>query len=203
MIPDTKFLFKANSHNIDIASKAILNGEIIIYPTDTLYSFGADAENSDALIKLNKIKKRESPLSILLSNITEIENYAIVDDSVMKKIKSLLPGPFTILLKSKNHFKISKFVQLNSEKIGIRIIDDSFCNGIINKTRKPIITTSVNIHRQPPLNDIDKIRKTFENFNIFYNKKKLISKGSTIIDFSIFPEKIIRYGAGKYNHEKL
>jgi len=198
MIQNTKLLFKTTDNNLDIATKAILNNEVIVYPTDTLYSFGADATSTTALTALNKIKKRSTPLSILLSNINDIENYGIINSKIMKKIKLLLPGPFTILLKSKNNLTISNLVHANSDKIGIRIIDNYFCNTLIKKLNRPIVTTSVNSHGNPPLTDINQIQQEFKNHCIFYDKKKLISKGSTIIDFSGSSGKIIRQGVGEF-----
>ena len=198
MIQKRQFLFKANTDNVDIAAETILNNEVIIYPTDTLYSFGTDATNDDALNKLNNLKQRSAPLSILLSNINDIKEYGFLNENIIQKMDSLLPGPYTILLKSKNNPKISPIVQSDSEKIGIRIIKNDFCNSLINKIKKPIITTSVNRHGQPSLHDIDEIKNEFKNHYIFYDKKKLISKGSTIIDFSVMPERIIRHGEGKY-----
>ena len=203
MIFNPKFLFKATIDNVDIAADAILNNQIIVYPTDTLYSFGADATNSEALTTLNKIKNRTMPLSILLSDINDIKKYGITNDKIIRKIRFLFPGPYTILLKSKNNSTISNLVQAGSDKIGIRIIDNHFCNELIDKIQRPIITTSVNSHGNPPLTDIDKIQNQFRNHHIFYDKKKLISKGSTIIDFSVLPEKIIRHGEGEYLNEIL
>ena len=198
MIQNKKKLFKATNNHINIAAKAILNNKIIIYPTDTLYSFGADATNSKALKKINKLKNRSTPLSILLSDMDDIKNYGVINDDIIEKIKGLLPGPYTILLKSRNNTSLSNLVQLESDKIGIRIINNSFCNALINKINRPIITTSVNRHGNPPLSKISQIELEFKNHYIFYDKKKLISKGSTIIDFSVMPERIIRNGAGKY-----
>ena len=80
-------MYKINKKNINTAVEALKNGEVIIYPTDTLYSFGADATNSQALKKLNKTKKRKSSYSILLSDITDIKKYAHVKDTIFKKIK--------------------------------------------------------------------------------------------------------------------
>ena len=196
-------IFNATSHSVEIAAKAILSNQVIIYPTDTLYSFGADATNNKALSELNKLKQRNSPLSILLSNINDIKKYGILNENIIKKMDSLLPGPYTILLKSKNNTKISPIVQSGSDKIGIRIIKNEFCNQLIDLVKRPIITTSVNKHGQPSLYDIDEIKQEFKNHYIFHDKKKLISKGSTIIDFSVLPEKIIRHGEGKYIHEIL
>ena len=60
------------------------------------------------------------------------------------------------------------------------------------------MTTSVNVHGQNSLVDIDDIKNQFHGVTTFYSKKKLISNSSTIIDFSVTPESIIRKGAGKY-----
>ena len=61
--------------NIDIAKEALLNGEPIIYPTDTLYSFGTLATDSNAINKINNIKKRVSPLSIIVGDNDQINVY--------------------------------------------------------------------------------------------------------------------------------
>ena len=73
-----------------------------------------------------------------------------------------------------------------------------FCNHLIAKLGKPIVTTSVNRHGMPSITNVDEISSSFPEIPIFYNKKNLISNGSTIIDFSNTPEKVIRVGEGKY-----
>ena len=113
----------ATLKNAKAAVNQLKEGNIIVYPTDTLYGFGVDASNETAIIKLNKLKERAQPLSILLSNINEIDKYALLNDYSRKKIFNLLPGPYTVLLKSKNNPKISKLVQAGSNLIGIRVIN--------------------------------------------------------------------------------
>ena len=61
--------YPAIKNNLMYAAYKINNGDPIIYPTDTLYGFGVDATNSEAIIKLNNIKGRTSPLSIILNDI--------------------------------------------------------------------------------------------------------------------------------------
>ena len=191
-------VYKTLEKNIRIASEAILNGGIIIYPTDTLYGFGVDASNEKAINKLNKLKNRIQPLSILLSSVDEINKYGVIDDVIIKKISGLLPGPYTLLIKSKRNHNISDLVQGGSHLIGLRVINMNFCNDLISKLGKPIVTTSVNKHGTPPITNIEEMQKIFPSIPIFYNKKNLISNGSTIIDFSQTPEKVIRMGEGKY-----
>ena len=196
----SKNKYSATEENLIFAANKINNGGVIIYPTDTLYSFGVDATNSDAILNLNKIKGRVSPLSIMLTDIKDIRFYAEIDNKTFKEISNILPGPFTVLLKSRNNPKISKYVQSSSDLIGIRIINSCFCNKLIKLINKPIITTSVNLHNMPSLTKINDIENQFNKICFFYSNN-LSSKGSTIIDFSRFPRKIIRYGEGPYEEE--
>ena len=188
----------ATSKNVKAAVNQLKEGNIIVYPTDTLYGFGVDASNETAIIKLNKLKERAQPLSILLSNINEIDKYAELNDYSRTKIFNLLPGPYTVLLKSKNNPKISKLVQAGSNLIGIRVINLDFCNEIIQRLKNPIITTSVNRHKMPSLSSIKEINKEFPDINIYYTHDSIKSSGSTIIDFSLKEEKVIRLGEGDY-----
>ena len=61
-------LYESNDINIQIGAKALIGGEIIIYPTDTIYGFGVDATNSIAINNLNKLKKRIQPYSIIVNS---------------------------------------------------------------------------------------------------------------------------------------
>ena len=65
------------SESIYKASKSLLNGEIIIYPTDTLYGFGVDATNTLAIKKLNELKNRKTPYSIIVNSLDMLKKYAI------------------------------------------------------------------------------------------------------------------------------
>ena len=134
----------------------------------------------------------------MLSNINEIDKYAELNDYSRTKIFNLLPGPYTVLLKSKNNPKISKLAQAGSNLIGIRVITLDFCNEIIQRLGSPIITTSVNRHKMPSLSSIKEINKEFPDINIYYTHDSIKSSGSTIIDFSLKEEKVIRLGEGDY-----
>ena len=100
--------------------------------------------------------------------------------------------------RSKNNPKISKLVQAGSHLIGIRVINLDFCNEVIQRLGNPIITTSVNRHKMPSLSSIKEINKEFPDINIYYTHDSIKSSGSTIIDFSLKEEKLIRLGEGGY-----
>ena len=187
---------------INSAIKTLDKGNILIYPTDTLYGLGADATNTSAIEKINKLKKRKTPLSIMVASLNEIEKYAVINSDTKKELKKIFPGPFTALLQSKKT-KLSYLVQNQSDKIGIRIPNHPFCLDLLNEYKKPIITTSVNTHGEKPLNNIDEIEKKFSKINIYYQNNNLDSKGSTIVDFTKKPPILIRRGDGKYNYGNI
>ena len=189
-------------NQINSAIKTLNSGNILIYPTDTLYGLGADATNSSAIEKINKLKQRKSPLSIMVASLKEINNYAVLDLKIMKQLEKIFPGPFTALLQSKKT-NLSHHVRNKSNKIGIRIPDNSFCLNLLKKYKKPIITTSVNVHGEKSLNEAEEIEKKFSKINIYYQNNNLDSKGSTIIDFTEKPPKLIRKGDGIYNYGNI
>ena len=179
--------------NIDIASQLLIDGKIIIYSTDTLYGFGVDATNDIAIDELNKIKGRLQPYSIIVNSFTMLKQYAKINENIEYELHKILPGPFTAIL-NKSDSNLSKLVTVNLSTVGIRIPDFKPVLEIVNKINRPIITTSVNYHNQSSLNKLNEIKKQFSDINIFTDYRNKESKGSTIIDFSSKPYKIIRQG---------
>jgi len=193
MIYDTKI-----SGNILKASELILNGEIIIYPTDTLYGFGVDATNTIAIKKLNQLKNRETPYSVIVSSLDMLKKYAVLTSEVEEKISPLLPGSITVIL-NKLKSDLSLLVTPNLDTLGIRIPNHNFILDVVKKINRPIITTSINIHGEEALNDINDIISKYHHMNIFKDNIIRESKGSTIIDFSKKPFKILREGDQEIN----
>ena len=185
-----------NKHCIKIASKLINDGKIIIYPTDTLYGFGVDATNRNAINNLNLLKKREQMYSIILNSIYDIDNFAFINENKLDYINKILPGPYTVILKSKKS-SLSKLVNLNSGTIGIRIPKSNFILDVVKKINKPIVTTSVNIHGQKSIENVIEMEEVFPEINIFKEDLATNSYGSTIIDLTKNDPKILRKGDGE------
>lgn len=187
-------IYKAVNKNIDIASKLLLDGEIIIYPTDTLYGIGVDATNEKAINKLNSLKKRVQPLSIVVDSFEMLNNYCVLKNIDKTSVKNYFPGPYTLLFNKKNN--LPNILTVNSTKIGIRIPKSDFIINLAKIINRPIVTTSVNIHNEDSLNTLDEISEKFSHLNIFSGKVNTNSLGSTIIDFTVLPYKILRNGDG-------
>ena len=104
-------LIEIQEHNIDKrliqqVVKALKQGEIIIYPTDTVYAMGCDLMNKKALenlARLKNMKLNKSKFSILCKDLSEVSNYVKqIDRSTFKLLKQCLPGPFTFILEATN-----------------------------------------------------------------------------------------------------
>ena len=91
--------------SIDLARKAIQDGEIVVYPTDTVFGMGCDAFNQNAVEKLFELKgKKEAGLSIMLNNAEVVEEYGEINETSKRIVKEFLPGPVTLIIKSKKKF---------------------------------------------------------------------------------------------------
>ncbi len=121
------------------------SGGVIVYPTDTVYSFGCDLNNAKAIeriAKLKNIRADKANFSIVCSDLSHISDYSKqVNNQVFKLMKSLLPGPYTFILEgSKN---IPKMFSERKKTIGIRVPDNAIALAIVTELGNPIIATSV------------------------------------------------------------
>ena len=190
-------IYPATEKYIEMAMNSLNNGDVILYPTDTLYGFGVDATNSDAIQKLNKLKGRSQPLSIVLENVSDVSTYAKITSEITAELENIFPGEYTILLPSIDS-ELSPLVFNSSPLVGIRIPLHFFPLQLVKLFGKPIITTSINRHGNEPLNDVTQVEVDFPNVDIFEDNDHTPSKGSTIIDMSQKPFSIVRQGDGKY-----
>tara|TARA_B110000438_G_scaffold277159_1_gene299541 strand:- start:136 stop:711 length:576 start_codon:yes stop_codon:yes gene_type:complete len=177
--------------SIEEAREAIRNGEIVIYPTDTVLGMGCDPFNQTAVDKLFEIKGKQSDgLSIMLNNKKEIYNYCEVNKKYEKIISDFLPGPITLIMKSKKNF--AKGVTKNGN-IAIRIPLNKTANDLAKD--RPVITTSANIHGEKIAVNIKEAKILFQNNCYYLDGDKPTNIESTIIDLSKDRPEIRRIGA--------
>jgi len=159
--------------------KQIIQGKIFIYPTDTIYGIGCNVLNKKAVNKIKSIKKRDKnkPLSIIAPSLTWIKQNCIIPKNL--KLSKYLPGPYTLILKKKNPRFLNHVSKTDS--LGIRIPKNSFTK-IIQKSKVPFITTSVNLSNENPITNTNEITdKIKKQTDIIIKSKPLTGKPSTII----------------------
>ncbi len=125
------------------ALKFLNNGGVVIFPTDTVYGFLADASNKKAVEKIFKIKKRpkSKPLAVFVKDIKMAKELAEITKDQEKVLKKYWPGKYTFVLNS----KIKNNLITKNSTIAIRIPDYKPLNKLLKKINKPLAQTSVNI----------------------------------------------------------
>lgn len=176
---------------------ALRRGELIVYPTETLYGLGANALDETAVKKVYMVKKRpfDMPLSIAVSDIEMLEEVAVVDERAEILIKRFMPGPLTILLTKKP--VIPDILTSGIAEVGVRIPDNPLALTLIRKFGNPITSTSANLHsHQNPTNIDDVIRDLGDSIRFYIDcGTTTIGKPSTIVQFNEDGFEIIRKGA--------
>ena len=173
------------------AREAIRNDEIVIYPTDTVLGMGCNPFSQKAVDKLFKIKgKKSNGLSIMLNNTGEIYDYCSVNKKYEKIISNFLPGPITLIMKSKKVF--AKGVTRN-ETIAIRIPLNKTSNDLAKNI--PVITTSANIHGEDIAKNIEEAKNIFGDNCYYLEGEKPTGIESTILDISKDKPEVRRIGA--------
>ena len=177
--------------SINEAKKALKNGSIIVYPTDTVWGIGCNPFNQQSVNKLFEIKgKKEEGLSILIHDKELITKYCVLNSRYDEIVDTLFPGPVTLILKSKGNFAegVTK-----EENIAIRIPDNKTAISLVEEI--PIVTTSANIHGKNVAIDIKEAKKMFGDLCIYLDGIKPRGVESTIIDLTKESPKVVRIGA--------
>jgi len=174
---------------------ALKAGELVIYPTDTLYGVGADPFNEGSVKKVFVAKGRpfDMPLSIAVSSEKMMESVAVLNDKARTGIRKFLPGPLTVMLTKKP--SIPDILTSGSNQIGIRIPDHPLALRIIDKFG-PVTSTSANLHSHPdPVEAAAAAKELKEHARICVDCGKTKYSGpSTIVDISEGEVEVIRKG---------
>ncbi len=152
-----------NIEELKIVCNLIKNGEIVIFPTETVYGIGANAFDEKAVGKIFMAKGRPSdnPLIVHIADKRMIEEIASdITEVEQKLIDHFMPGPFTLILKKKE--KIPDIVSAGLETVAIRMPDNVIARGIITFSGVPIAAPSANISGKPSGTMVEDIRKELE-----------------------------------------
>ncbi|MEN8253619.1 MAG: L-threonylcarbamoyladenylate synthase [Patescibacteria group bacterium] len=134
----------SNKKIVNQAIKTLESGGLLIFPSETTYGAGVDATNTKAVEKLLTYKSRREgkPLSVAVVNKEMASKYVEINDQAEKLYKNFLPGPITIVSKSKNNLASGVASEFNT--LGIRIPDYKLILDILKIYKKPITATSAN-----------------------------------------------------------
>jgi L-threonylcarbamoyladenylate synthase len=139
---------------------ALRNGGIILYPTDTIWGLGCDATNQEAVEKIFRIKSRSESKSllVLVNGIQMLERYVKDIPEIVYELTSVSDSPLTIIYPAGK--SLAPGVCSDDGSVGIRICNDEFCRELLNRFRKPIVSSSANYSGRPSPGNFGEIEKS-------------------------------------------
>ncbi|WP_230392052.1 L-threonylcarbamoyladenylate synthase [Pontibacter sp. FD36] len=130
---------------VQAAEDELLVGNVILYPTDTVWGIGCDAENAAAVRKIFKIKEREESKSmiVLVSDVAMLRRYIKTVPDDFDKLVESQERPTTFVLSGAQN--LPKELVAEDGSIGIRIAKDEFCHRLMQQIGRPLVSTSANV----------------------------------------------------------
>ncbi len=127
----------------------VQQGGIILYPTDTIWGIGCDASNTEAIQKIYTLKQREQQKSmiILLDTENKLESYIREVPALAYDLIEFTENPLTLVMPGAKN--ISPALIAEDGSVGVRVSNHPFCQQLIQRLRKPLVSTSANISGQP------------------------------------------------------
>jgi len=181
---------------IQRAVDALNAGEVIGYPTDTVYGLGCDISNKRAADRLYQIKgmDRSHPLAFICPDLAEIAKYAIVDNQIYRVLRRFLPGPYCFILEATR--EVPRLLQTKRKTIGIRVPNHEVIRTVVRELGRPVISTTAQRQGAEPHVDPREIDDDFSGLGLVLDAGAGGVIPTTVVDLTTTPPQVIREGAG-------
>ena len=143
-------MIKLTKKDISKCAEILKNNGLLAFPTETVFGLGIKASSEENYEKLVKVKNRpnDKPFTLMCSKIKKKKKFVEIDEKTRKIINYFMPGPITLILKTKTD--VPHFVDLGTGFVGVRIPDDKFVVNMIKEVGEPLLVPSANISSFPP-----------------------------------------------------
>ncbi len=183
--------------------ECLLDGGVVIYPTDTIYGLGCNIFNHKAIERIcaiKQIKPEKAQLSFVCSDLSNLSQFTkSISTPLYRSLKEYLPGPFTFILPASK--EVPKILQTKKSTIGLRIPKHKISAQIVSELGHPILSASL-----PETDDVESYTDPEIIYELFKNRVDIVIDGgaggiipSTIVDCTIEPHEILRRGLGEWN----
>ncbi len=189
---------------MDEATKRLLAGEVVAFPTETFYGFAVDPRSEKAVKKLLFLKDRqlEQGIPLIISNANWVENYIAEEESEVcvkrKKLQeSFWPGPLTIVFRAnkKAQEELSQGIFGPNQTLAVRVSSNLQATELANRVAGAITATSANRHGESPTKKANVVREMFPEVYVIENDiDSLQNYPSTLVDVTTSSFEIIREG---------
>ena len=188
-----------NPRHIKTVVECLLDGGVIIYPTDTIYGLGCDIFQHKAIEKICRIKNvdpQKAQLSFVCYDLSDLSKFTkSISTPLYRLLKSYLPGAYTFILPASK--EVPKILQSKKNTIGLRVPDNNIARTIVHELNHPLLSASLPGEMVEEYTDPELM---YENFK---TQVDIVIDGgiggmipSTVIDCTKEDYEVIRQGAG-------
>ncbi|MBU2786439.1 MAG: L-threonylcarbamoyladenylate synthase [Acidithiobacillus ferriphilus] len=181
------------------AVEVLRAGGLLVYPTDTCYALGCMIAARESQERLRRIRQLDlqHDLSLLFSSISQLADYAKLDDRAYALLRKTLPGPYTFILPATKDVP-RRLADPRKRSIGVRIPKNPLCENLITDLGEPLMSSTLQLPgASAPLTDPDEICEALGN-----QVDMVLLSGvggvlcSTVVDLLQWPPRVLREGSG-------
>ncbi|WP_250472612.1 L-threonylcarbamoyladenylate synthase [Caballeronia sp. GAFFF1] len=184
---------------INQAVQIVKDGGIVALPTDSSYALACHLDDKTAVERLRRIRGIDDKqlLSLLVRDLSELANFAMVDNRQYRLIKSVTPGPYVFVLQATK--EVPRRLSHPSRKtIGLRVPDHEITLALLGALGEPLLASTLILPGETePLNDAEEIRERLEKqIELVIDAGACPAEPSTVIDLTGGEPVLVRAGRG-------
>ncbi len=181
------------------AAEIVRAGGVIVYPTDSCYALGCHIGDKDAAERLRRIRRVDEThhFTLVCRDLSEIANFAKVDNAQYRLLKSATPGPYTFLLEASREVP-RRLAHPKRRTIGLRVPEHVVAQALLEELGEPMLSTTLLLpDLDEPLNDANEIRDRLERLvDLVIDGGPCGLTPTTVVDLTASEPRLVRAGAG-------
>ena len=187
---------------LDMAAKALRQGQLVVYPTETSYAVACHIGDKSALERLVALRRlpKGHQFALICRDLSELGSYAKVENGVYRILKRNTPGPFTFVLPATKEVP-KRLVHAKKKTIGLRVPEHPVAQGLLEVMGEPLLSTTLRLpdvaEEDGPLREPQDILQSLaKRVDLILDCGTGASQSSTIVDFTGDEPEVSRQGLG-------
>ena len=187
---------------INQAVEMIKKGALVVYPTDSCYALGCHIGDKEALERIRRIRQVDEKhnFTLVCRDLSELGNYAFVDNTMFRLLRNYTPGPYTFILRASK--EVPRRMQVPKRKtIGLRIPDHPVALSLLEALGEPLISSTLILPGdETPMTDPEDMRERLEHkVDLIIDGGSCGFEATTVVNMVDSSYEILRQGKGEFN----
>lgn len=181
------------------AVRALEDGGLIAYPTDSCYALGCALGNADGLERIRRIRQvgKDHHFTLVCADFAQLGQYVLVSNPTFRLVKSITPGPYTVILPATREVP-RKMSHPKKNTVGVRIPDHRVAHALVEALGAPIASSTLLLpgEEEPPTEGWVVQERLDEQVDVIIDSGEVGTEPTTVLDLSGDELVIAREGAG-------